>query len=337
MTIKDQILTCQWCGASGPAEEFELDEQHGDGFWCPDCDGHTFYDQEKNQQRRMLLLLETSTGKEDPVMPSGLKKRMSPLRYPGGKSKFIDYLAAEFKDEQMNTFVEAFAGGASVGLALLEGERTKHLVINDTDPGVYAFWKIVCEQPESLLEKLDRRPPVMGDLYSAKGMLSSPSNWSTEALAWAELVANRLSYSGIIKANPLGGKHGTEKDLLVRWNPAELKKRIQRIHGMADRITVSKVDAMALIENSAYWDQKSTLFIDPPYVTVGKALYQRYFTDDDHRQLAWMLQTLYTGMPGADLVITYNDCELIRELYPYAEQRRVGRFFSCKIQHKLVG
>lgn len=331
-------LTCQWCGASGPAEEFELDEQHGDGFWCPDCDGHTFYDPEKNKKRRMLLLLETEAGKEEPVAPSGLKKRLSPLRYPGGKSKLIDYLAAEFQEDQMDTFVEAFAGGASVGLAMLAGGRTKHLVLNDTDPGVYAFWKIVCERPEYLLDKLDKDPPVMADLNSAKGMLNcNPTDWSTEALAWAELLANRLSYSGIIKANPLGGKHGTQKDLLARWNPTELKKRILAIHDMADRITASNIDARDLIENSAYWDQKSTLFIDPPYVSVGKSLYQRYFTDEDHRQLAWMLQTLYTGMPGADIVITYNDCELIRELYPYAVQRKVGRFFSCKIQSKLVG
>lgn len=285
----------------------------------------------------MLLLLEVGAGKEDPVAPSGLKKRLSPLRYPGGKSKLIDYLAAEFKGDQMDTFVEAFAGGASVGLAMLEAGRTQHLVLNDTDPGIYAFWKTVCVRPESLLEKIDRRLPTISDLNSAKGMLENPSVWSSEALAWAQLLANRLSYSGIVKANPMGGQHGTEKDLLARWNPAELKKRIEAIHQMADEITISCVDAMDLIESSAYWDEKSTLFIDPPYVRVGKALYQRYFTDNDHRNLAWLLQTLYTGMPGADLVITYDDCELVRDLYPYAEQRKVGRFFSCKTQRKLAG
>lgn len=282
----------------------------------------------------MLLLLESKAGQEAPVEPSGLKKRLSPLRYPGGKSKLIDYLAAQFKEKQMDTFVEAFAGGASVGLALLDGGRISHLVLNDTDPGVYAFWKIVCERPEVLLEKLDHQPPTRGDLSSAKGMLAAPSAWSTEALAWSMLLANRLSFSGIVKAGPLGGAHGTDKDLLVRWNPAELKKRIEKVHGMADRITVSNIDAMELIEASAYWDQKSTIFIDPPYVRVGKSLYMKYFTDDDHRELAWMLQTLYMGIPGADIVITYDDCELIRELYPYAEQRKIGRLYSCN--HKSM-
>lgn len=248
----------------------------------------------------------------------------------------IDYLAAQFKEKQMDTFVEAFAGGASVGLALLDGGRINHLVLNDTDPGVYAFWKIVCERPEVLLEKLDHQPPTRGDLSSAKRMLASPSAWSTEALAWAMLLANRLSFSGIVKAGPLGGAHGTDKDLLVRWNPAELKKRIEKIHSMADQITVSSTDAIELIEASAYWDQKSTLFIDPPYVRVGKSLYTKYFTDDDHRELAWMLQTLYMGIPGADIVITYDDCELIRELYPYAEQRKIGRLYSCNHKSMLA-
>lgn len=330
-------MKCQWCGASGPAEEFDLDEQHGDGFWCPDCDGHTFYDPEKNKKRRMLLLLESGAGKETNVSSSGLKKRLSPFRYPGGKSKLIDYLATEFKDNQLETFVEAFAGGASVGLALLDGGRINYLRLNDTDPGVYAFWKTVCKRPEVLLEKLDRRLPNISDLNSAKGMLETPSAWSTEALAWAQLLANRLSYSGIVKANPMGGKNGSEKDLLARWNPVELKKRIETIHRMADKITVSCMDALSLIEASAYWDEKSTLFIDPPYVRAGKALYQKYFTEDDHRQLAWLLQTLYTGMPGADLIITYDDCEFIRDLYFWAEVKTVGRYFSCRTAAKLAG
>lgn len=284
----------------------------------------------------MLLLLESKAEKEEPVAPSGLKKRLSPLRYPGGKSKLIDYLAAEFKEEQMDTFVEVFAGGASVGLALLDGGKINHLALNDIDPGVYAFWSVVCTRPEVLLEKLDGQPPTTGDFLTAKEMLKRPSTWSTEALAWAMLVANRLSYSGIVKANALGGKLGTEQDLLVRWNPNELKKRIEAIYGMADRITVSNIDAMELIENSAYWDMKSTLFIDPPYVRAGQSMYLNFFGEEEHRQLAWILESLYSGVPGADLVITYDDCEFIRELYPFAEQRHIGRIFSCKTKREFA-
>lgn len=97
---------------------------------------------------------------------------------------------------------------------------------------------------------------------------------------------------------------------------------------MSDRITVTRMDACRLIEDYAYWNDRATLFIDPPYVTKGKALYRCYFTEEDHRRLAFLLECLYQGMPGADIVLTYDDCELIREIYPLAETKAIGRFYS---------
>ena len=155
MILLDKILTCQWCGAYGSPEDFELDERSGEGFWCPDCDGFNYYDKARNHLRRILLILEQKDGgRADPVPKTGLRKRLSPLRYPGGKSKLIDYLATQFRKESLKTFVEVFAGGASVGLSLLDAGLTEHLVINDTDPGVYAFWAAVVRNPECLLKRL---------------------------------------------------------------------------------------------------------------------------------------------------------------------------------------
>ncbi len=53
-TAKPERVQCQWCGLEGDIEEFEFDHTHGDGFWCPDCDGHTFFDEAKNRGRRIL-------------------------------------------------------------------------------------------------------------------------------------------------------------------------------------------------------------------------------------------------------------------------------------------
>ena len=54
----------------------------------------------------------------------------------------------------MYAFVEVFAGGASVGLSLLQAGIIQRLVLNDTDPGVYAFWKALKEEPKELLTRL---------------------------------------------------------------------------------------------------------------------------------------------------------------------------------------
>lgn len=177
----EETLTCQWCGATGSLDDFELDEHNGEGFWCPDCDGFTYYDKTRNHLRRILLILEQKDGgKADPVPKTPLKKRLSPLRYPGGKSKLIDYLAAQFRKESLKTFVEVFAGGASVGLSLLDAGLTEHLVINDTDPGIYAFWVSVVYHPEKLLKRLSGPDPNRAEFRSCQQILDSPKGWSQD-------------------------------------------------------------------------------------------------------------------------------------------------------------
>ena len=66
----------------------------------------------------------------------------SPLRYPGGKNKAV----ALFRDIiTVNgikgcTYVEPFAGGASVALGLLYEGDAERIIINDADPSIYSFW-----------------------------------------------------------------------------------------------------------------------------------------------------------------------------------------------------
>lgn len=330
-TAKPERVQCQWCGLEGDIEEFEFDHTHGDGFWCPDCDGHTFFDEAKNRGRRILLLLEQDGAVSFPEQGSEtvsayrFSKRLSPFRYPGAKSRIINLIAGQMQEEHKDTFVEVFAGGASVGLALLDAGFVNRLILNDTDDGVYSFWFTVLHSPESLINRIRGITPTAATFQSCQFQLQNPKGVSMAELAWSQLVCNRLSFSGIVKAGILGGKNGGHDANLARWNPEELVRRIEHIYGMRDRIFVTQIDAVHLIEQSAYWEPNTTLFVDPPYVKAGKQLYLRYFEEEDHLQLAWMISSLYQGMPGADIIITYDDCPLIRNAYPWADVRVIPR------------
>ena len=97
---------------------------------------------------------------------------------------------------------------------------------------------------------------------------------------------------------------------------------------MKEFITVLHRPANDVI-SEYYWDPDVTLFVDPPYVVKGKQLYKHFFTDRDHAELAELLNSLYKGYPGeADIIITYDNEELIRELYAEADQSIIGRKYS---------
>ncbi len=330
--VSDGVLTCRWCGTTGHKEAFDL-HPSGFGFWC-DCCGFTFFDEREHDKRRLLLLLEDKQAADPHTFSSSplphLRKQLSPLRYPGGKSKLIDYLYSQLCQDQLDTFVEVFAGGASLGLSLLDANVVHRLILNDKSLAVYSFWKTVLECPQELISRLQGPLPTHRDLEFAKTELAL-RNDPTPDLAWSFLLSNRLSYSGIVMANPLGGKNGSQEALLSRWNPKKLEDRILHIHSMRKRIELYNEDCFDFIENKAWWSEEKegrTIFLDPPYFLKGPKLYPLAFTKEDHCHLAELLEDLYREFPCADIILTYDNTPYIRALYPFAEQRIINRRYS---------
>ena len=323
-------ITCPVCNTTGHFNNFD---QHPGcaGVWCPYCQTFIWHNPKDNHQHNTLLLEKTSptsTEEAHPPIPYKLNKRVSPLRYPGGKSKMIDYLFTRLQSNKCDTFVEVFAGGASFGLALLDAGLINHLVLNDADKDLITFWGEALYNPETLLNKLQATKPTREDYRRAKDVLSSKGPTSQPERAWAYLLVNRLSYSGIQKAGCLGGKHGSTDALLARYNPKTLIKQITRLMALKDRITLSNQDYSECIE-TYYWDDRTTLFIDPPYYVKGKALYNHYFTDQDHHALAELIQALTLEFPGcADILITYDNEPFIKDLYWSIPQTTINRKYS---------
>lgn len=52
----------------------------------------------------------------------------SPLRYPGGKYKMYEYVAQLIQENNCNTYIEPFCGGAAVALELLFDGVVKKLL-----------------------------------------------------------------------------------------------------------------------------------------------------------------------------------------------------------------
>lgn len=237
---------------------------------------------------------------------------MSPLRYPGGKSKVLDLLAS-YLSEEKKTFVDVYCGGGSVGLSLLLSGVVEHLVMNDLDKGVYAFFHTVLTAPETLIQKIRTVVPDRELFFYYQEMVKKNYEGFPELeRAFGFLVVNRLAFSGIWNANPTS-------NLLQRWNPKVLEKRIWNIWEKREQITLLNEDALKVIEEY-YWDETCTLFIDPPYyVAWDKKLYHHCYQEEEHQKLADLLNTLVCGMPAhADILVTYDNHPFIAKLYQEA-------------------
>lgn len=329
--IGEYMLTCRWCGEIYSSVD-QIDRAE-DGFFCDICDGFTYYSDTHNEDHRILLILERPEVEQGSMQlseKSTLRKRVSPLRYPGGKSKMIDYIYHRLQKNNLHTFVEVFAGGASLGLSLLDAGYIRRLILNDTDPMVFAFWQTVLTDPAPIIERINGALPTHEDFLAAKEVFANCRNrrYSLSKLAWAFFVLNRTCFSGILMAGPMGGLEGAQKQLLARWNPAMLVKRIERVHELGPAIELFNVDCCEFIEQTAYWSDHTTLFVDPPYVKKGKALYPNAFDARDHERLAELLNDLYIGFGGPDIIITYDDCHFIRDLYPCANIEEISRNYS---------
>ncbi|MEQ2527615.1 DNA adenine methylase [Bacillaceae bacterium CLA-AA-H227] len=324
------MITCTFCGHmdTPDSEDFQMDSIE-QGFWCEICDGYTYLN-EQTTKHRFKLILEDKHAEKIQISPLGkrLSKRMSPYRYPGGKSRIVEYLYSHLQEKKSKKIVSPYTGGGSFELAMLNAGVVDQLHLNDLDTGVFSFWWLMKHYPYEIIDRLKTEQPTHKAYFKAQDVINSDyEGVDMVEAAWSSLLVNRLAYSGVPKANPLGGKKGTVKDLLSRWNPEELIRRIEKIHSLSDHIVVTQENAINLIEE-AYWSDDSTIFLDPPYVKKGKDIYHCYYTEKDHRELAVLLDSLHVGCPGADIIVTYDYSTWLDNLYEYPEKTVIGRKYS---------
>lgn len=301
---------------------------HSDeGFFCEVCDSFNYFDG-MTSRHKFQLFLEENKNAEQKTTHIKFDKRLSPLRYPGGKAKMLQIIIQSLNVQKCTTFVEPYAGGAGLGLALLNANLIENYILNDIDFGIYSLFKTIKYEPEKLINRIKNETPTHEKFFESRAKIQNRyRNCSSLDAAWSLLITNRLAYSGIVKANPLGGKNGTEKQLLSRWNPYDLIKRITKIHALGNKITITNQDALEVIEEY-YWTSNTTIFVDPPYFKKGKQLYNYFYENKQHIELANLLQSLSTGCPGADIILTYDNQPFIKDLYFWTSAQTISLGYS---------
>lgn len=244
-----------------------------------------------------------------------MAKSLSPLRYPGGKSKIYGKVKnlIEVNTLDDRTYVEPFAGGFGIGIGLLCDDIVQSAVLNDFDTHIYHFWYSVLHHTEDLLKMITDTPITLEEREKQKAVYRN-SSADEVSDGFATLFLNRVNFSGIIKGGPIGGlsQNGAYK-IDCRFNKSEIVKKIEQIALLKNRIELYNCDASELI-TVCLRDTICTSFfnIDPPYVKKGRRLYANYFKEEDHKSLERII-TEHLG--ETRWIVTYDDCDLIRDIY----------------------
>lgn len=240
----------------------------------------------------------------------------TPLRYPGGKSSLSSFLkqVIELNDLQEGTYVEPYAGGAGAAINLLYDGSVRHIVINDFDPAIYAFWISILNNTDEFICKIESVPLTIEEWYCQKNILRTFDLQNLFDIGFATFFLNRCNRSGILKAGPIGGlKQAGEYSIGARFNRKNLVKKIRLIQQHKERISVYNLDAIELLQKVIpKIDGPKLIYLDPPYFKKGPQLYLNSYEHDDHENLAWALDKLSSSVCW---VLTYDDAQEIRALY----------------------
>ncbi len=242
-----------------------------------------------------------------------MNRFVSPLRYPGGKLKVVDFVKRLFEVNNLydGTYTEPYAGGASVALTLLYSEYAQRIHINDIDRAVYAFWYSVLYETDSLCRMIRDTDVNMNSWQRQRNIQTRKNEVGLLELGFSTFFLNRTNRSGIISAGVIGGKNQIGRYKIdARYNKFDLINRIENVAEYADRIKLTNCDAVELIESMKSPGNKELCYLDPPYYVKGHDLYLNYYNDEDHRSIAKAIKSF-----NGKWILSYDAVPFIKELY----------------------
>lgn len=239
---------------------------------------------------------------------------LSPLRYPGGKNKIYDKVLKILKPYNPTTYIEPFAGGASLPIKLLHNNEVEKIIINNYDKAVYAFWYSVLNHTDELIELIKNEAITIENWHKHKAILKNKESESDLLkLGFSMLFLNRTNRSGILNAGVIGGlKQESNYKLNCRFNKDKIIEKIKLISEMRDNIELHNMDVNEFITTVVPNVDNSFTFFDPPYYYKGKSLYPEFFTEINHIALH---NTIEKYMMDKNWIITYDNVDEIKCLY----------------------
>jgi DNA adenine methylase len=250
---------------------------------------------------------------------------VTPLRYPGSKTWLVEYISKflEFNNLEPELIAEPYAGSGAVAVSLLLEGKVKKALLNENDPMIVAFWKSILYHPDELIERIESTEINLATWNKFRKYLEAdaPKKYPTMDLGFAFFFFNRTNFSGIVTGGPLGGKSQQSRySLACRFKKDYLIEKVRKIGDLRGKIKIYHGDGirfMRKIQKDAC-DHEVIYYVDPPYFRSGRDLYRRWFTEEDHIELAEFLKSF-----DSPWLLSYDDSEFIKLLYTESKSQPI--------------
>jgi DNA adenine methylase len=231
---------------------------------------------------------------------------ISPLRYPGGKTRACKKLETiineHFNLSDFDNLLSPFFGGGSFEFHI-QSNYGLNIIANDKFTPLYNFWTICKNNKENLCNKLTKKIDTIDkdEFSSLRSQIMEEKNELNQSIMY--FIINRCSFSGATLSGGFSSEASKKRFTLTS---------IERIKNLDLRkFSIHNLDFEDFIYN--YQDMKSLLFLDPPYyLEKASTLYGKngdMHDTFDHDKLHKCLSTKQNWL------MTYNNCEYIKDLY----------------------
>ncbi len=241
----------------------------------------------------------------------------SPLRYPGGKLRGVQFLAA--CTPPYKAFREVFFGGGSMSFYCIQQRQAANYEASDLNYELYCFWSQLRDNGEALIREIQEIYNRHKLAHDGKFLFNTLVERRTSNLTELEratdfFVLNRITFSGVVDSG--GYSQGSFEG---RFTQSSIDRLLQTIPVIGP-IQFYCEDFSFLVNKPG---ENVFIFLDPPYYSATKSkLYgKRGILHTSFNHLA-LFDTL-KNCPHQWL-ITYDNSEYIKDLYK--------EFYQCEWQ-----
>ena len=227
----------------------------------------------------------------------------SPIRWTGGKSRLRKFIIPLIPPKH-HRYVEPFAGGAWVFFGKPPSNTE---ILNDIDPELTTFYRVVRDQPEELISSFDWALVSRAEFHRLAAL--DPTTLTNVQSAHRFFYLIMASW-GAETAYPRFQTGVRDKGHGNRLIGAllNLRQRLTPAHKRLTGVTIENLDWRDCIQR--YDNHDTLMYLDPPYLGNGVNYRFNMKDEDQHLELAEQL-----NKTSASWVLSAYDNDRTKEMF----------------------